>query len=591
MTVRTVLAALCFSFSAMAQSSALPQNFSAERMRLALSRESILDVESGSMRNEGFHWDASLYGGYAKNPLVLYRLSDKTRASALVQDRVGVSGVFAIGYGRFQLGVEVPFVLMNERSTQNEPFIGTPPTISGFGVGDIRVVPKVSLLNHSDHFVDGAILASVFIPSSGGTRYLGSDSVSITPEIALSKPFGNLKVALNISLTVRTAPVLTLLNQSIDNEMLGRLGIAYRFNLEDPKALPLEIGATVMTGFALAAPFASSNQVPAELKGYVAYDFVDGIQAFAGAGMGLAPGYAIPDFRVFAGLRVGSVVPGAAPVVANSDIDNDGIPDAQDKCTGSAEDKDGFEDGDGCADPDNDGDAVLDAKDQCRNLKGSSENLGCPDVDTDGDGVVERLDLCPHEAEDKDNFEDTDGCIDSDNDKDGVLDADDKCVDVKGPKENAGCPDGDKDSDKVVDRLDNCPNEAGSEANHGCKAKQLATLEAGRIVILEQVYFASGKSIIEKRSFPLLDNVMRIMKDHTEISKLNIEGHTDSQGDDAANLKLSGARVAAVKEYLVKQGVEAARLEAKGFGETKPIADNSNALGRSKNRRVEFNIP
>ena len=116
----------------------------------------------------------------------------------------------------------------------------------------------------------------------------------------------------------------------------------------------------------------------------------------------------------------------------------------------------------------------------------------------------------------------------------------------------------------------------------------LATLAAGRIELKGTVYFDSAKAVLQARSFPLLEEVAALMKAHPEVKKITIEGHTDGRGDAAFNLKLSADRAAAVKTWLVNAGIDAERLDSKGYGLTKPIADNATLEGREKNRRVEF---
>src|SRR5690606_10591226 len=131
------------------------------------------------------------------------------------------------------------------------------------------------------------------------------------------------------------------------------------------------------------------------------------------------------------------------------DRDGDGILDPEDKCPDHPEDKDGFQDEDGCPDPDNDEDGVLDAQDQCplvpEDRDGFEDEDGCPDSDNDRDGIPDASDQCPMEAEDQDGFEDEDGCPDPDNDKDGIPDVKDLCPNEpetwNGIADNDGCPD------------------------------------------------------------------------------------------------------------------------------------------------------
>ncbi len=212
----------------------------------------------------------------------------------------------------------------------------------------------------------------------------------------------------------------------------------------------------------------------------------------------------------------------------------------------------------------------------------------CPNLDDDGDGILNKDDACPTVA----GIPEEKGCPAKDTDKDGIFDHQDKCPTQAGPKENGGCPDTDKDGDGVVDRLDKCPDVAGTAEFEGCApAKAKVNVQTKKIDILEKVYFDTNKATIQQRSFALLDDVAAVLGRHPEITKVLVEGHTDSTGAADYNMSLSDARAKAVKEYLVGKGVAAERLDAQGFGQTKPIADNKTKAGRDENRRVEFTIP
>jgi outer membrane protein OmpA-like peptidoglycan-associated protein len=188
-----------------------------------------------------------------------------------------------------------------------------------------------------------------------------------------------------------------------------------------------------------------------------------------------------------------------------------------------------------------------------------------------------------------DGFQDSDGCPDLDNDEDGIPDTADRCPLEAGPAANQGCPDTDRDGDTVVDRLDNCPDEKGLPENAGCPKKQLVKITDDKLEIIESVYFKTDRAVIEPRSFALLDNVAAVLKTHDTLH-IQVEGHTDSQGDDAYNKGLSQRRAEAVVAYLTKKGIAADRLIAMGFGEEQPIADNRTAQGRAQNRRVVFTV-
>jgi outer membrane protein OmpA-like peptidoglycan-associated protein len=122
------------------------------------------------------------------------------------------------------------------------------------------------------------------------------------------------------------------------------------------------------------------------------------------------------------------------------------------------------------------------------------------------------------------------------------------------------------------------------------KPEKKARLVGRKIEILEKVMFEYNKANIKRESHALLNDVASVIKENPSIKKIRVEGHTDSDGSDKYNKKLSQKRAKAVKEFLVKAGIDGGILEAKGFGEEKPIADNSSDEGKEKNRRVEFNI-
>ncbi len=265
------------------------------------------------------------------------------------------------------------------------------------------------------------------------------------------------------------------------------------------------------------------------------------------------------------------------------DSDGDGIPDDIDRCPLDPEDKDGFQDEDGCPDPDNDGDGIVDKADACPNEPGPIENRGCPVTDKDGDGVPDAEDKCP-EVRGLKQFA---GCPDSD--ADGIPDPEDKCPTAPGPRENAGCPDTDKDGDGIPDRLDKCPDQIGP-APDGCPKKYtLVEVKKEKIEIKQQVHFATAKYRVLPDSFPLLNQVAQVLNDFPKM-RVSIEGHTDSVGGEAANMRLSQRRAEAVRDYVVSKGISPERLEAVGYGPTKPLASNKTAKGKAQNRRTEFRI-
>lgn len=246
---------------------------------------------------------------------------------------------------------------------------------------------------------------------------------------------------------------------------------------------------------------------------------------------------------------------------------------------------------------DRDGDGITDDVDQCpddpEDRDGHLDEDGCPEQeDTDGDGLRDDDDTCPIEPEDRDDYLDTDGCPEPDNDYDQVPDDADQCdnepEDRDGTSDQDGCPDPDNDHDNFPDLTDRCPNEPGVEAEQGCpRVYQDVEVTSTGIVIHQQIFFEFNRAVIRAQSFHILDTVAQVLRDFPDIS-IEIQGHTDSRGNDAFNMRLSQQRADAVRTYLINQGVAAERLTSRGYGETMPIESNATNEGRAMNRRVEF---
>lgn len=258
-----------------------------------------------------------------------------------------------------------------------------------------------------------------------------------------------------------------------------------------------------------------------------------------------------------------------APVDFSFDSDGDGIPDERDRCAFEAEDFDGFEDEDGCREDDNDQDGIADLEDLCPNIAGDVDGFsgqqGCPMLDLDGDGILNINDQCPTQPVEFIGFQDETGCPVEDVDNDGIPNILDECPFEPGPIENAGCP---------VDE----PEEP-----------KLAEVDGDQIRLNQRVFFATAKSDILPQSFPLLNQVAQILRDYPNIT-IRVEGHTDSRGRDSYNQQLSQDRAASVRTFLIERGIDPMRMEAVGFGEARPIDDNSTEEGRANNRRVEIHI-
>ncbi len=463
----------------------------------------------------------------------------------------------------------------------------------GGGMGDLYVGARARLLGDASSAFAIAAQGTLTLPT-GGEEYRGDDG--LTAHIELLPEFRAELIRLTANVGVLFRGKTDVGEAELGHDLTYGLGITaplygdYRTPTENRVDLHIQLhGALGLRD--LGHRETSRMEALVGVKFHHESGFVIGV---AGGG-GVLDGYGSPDGRAILNLGY-SRLPEAAPEEEEVvDADGDGVNDDADQCIGEAEDADGFEDEDGCPDLDNDGDGVPDADDQCtgegEDVDGFQDEDGCPDLDNDEDGIPDSADQCAGEGEDVDGFQDEDGCPDLDNDGDGIPDAEDQCASEAGVAETHGCPDPDRDGDGVPDRLDNCPEEAGTVENEGCEAEQRVRIRGAHIEILDKVYFASGRNRIQRRSFSLLENVAAVLRNHPEISHVVVEGHTDNRGRADRNQSLSQERAQAVVDWLVRRGeVPAERLEARGFGSERPIADNDTAEGRASNRRVEFTI-
>jgi OOP family OmpA-OmpF porin len=291
---------------------------------------------------------------------------------------------------------------------------------------------------------------------------------------------------------------------------------------------------------------------------------------------------------------------GGGPV---PDSDGDQVPDRKDKCARSP--RGALVDASGCP-LDADGDGVFDGLDRCPETPRAwaVDRAGCPQ-DADGDGVPDMADRCPGTP--KEAKVDTEGCPTEDADGDGVWNGDDRCPGTpRGVKvDPAGCP-MDGDGDGVWDGEDQCPGSPrGSKVDStGCPVAESARSgsppapspaavaspvlpEARKALVLEGVTFAGGSASLTPESQAILDRVAASLRENPDV-RIEIGGHTDSAGESGRNRQLSLARAESVRGYLVSRGVPPGQLTVKGYGSSRPIADNGTEAGRALNRRVEL---
>ena len=579
---------------------------------------------------------AGLFVHYVNDPLALVNTDDSADVNRVVANQLktevwGSIGLFDIG----ELGFVLPVVAF--QNGDDLAALGRTGSIDSFALQDARIIPKVRILNPEKFKGFGlALVAPVHIPIGDSDSFNSDSKVRVEPRLVADwrHPVG-LAVAINAGYQLRPEAQ----NQNIAMDDVLRLGLG----VEAPTGVDfMKVVASVFGNVQTEDDLGDIENLssPAEALGGLQFSLPANLVANVGAGAGLTKGVGSPDFRVFASLGytpMGKGGPGdtdgdglldpddkcpTQPEDKDSfedddgcpdlDNDNDTILDVDDKCPLEPEDIDTFEDEDGCPDPDNDGDEILDVDDKCPLTPGVPVKQGCPFGDRDNDGMIDEQDSCPDEPEDKDNFEDDDGCPDPDNDEDGILDTKDSCPLepelINGVEDDDGCPEKDTDNDGIIDPVDQCPTEPetynGKDDEDGCP-DGTATVEITKteIKILQKVFFDTNKATIKKKSYTLLDTVATVLEQNPQVTSIRVEGHTDDMGKDAYNLDLSKRRAAAVKDYLIRKNIDPSRLESEGYGEESPLCKDIPAkkLGkrskdrklkacRADNRRVEFKI-
>ena len=623
-------AVLLSSTVAFAQTATIDRSFNPRIWYPAPGPDRFISVEAATpLPHLGFA--VGLYFNYARNTFSIYRYDPANERiaqnrAALLRTAVGADVYAALGViNRLQIGLALPMTVYQSGTTftdiNPQPGGTEVKAPNGFALGDPRLYLKVRLY--------GKATGAQFSLSHWLSFPFGND-----------KQFGGEKHFSGFAGEARA-----LFGWDAERWRVG-LFLGFLWRAHASKFFSTEISHQVTAGGAVAFDAVKKFSIILEIFGRneltsninnTALEVslagrirpTRGLMLDLGLGTGIIKGLGSPEPRVFFGLayardtkdRDKDGIPDEVDKCPDypedkdgfedqdgcpeADNDKDGIPDTVDKCPNQAEDFDEFQDDDGCPDPDNDGDGVDDAHDLCpadkEDKKEPAPFDGCPaeKTDTDRDGIMDKDDKCPKEPEDKDGFQDEDGCPDPDNDGDGIPDEFDQCPlkaeDMDGFEDEDGCPEPDNDKDGIPDAKDKCPNEPetinGFKDDDGCPDKgppPKARIEKGKIVILDKVFFDTAKATIKPVSFNLLDQVAALIQ--TGTWKVKVEGHTDSQGKADKNIKLSQDRAASVRNYLIKKGVAAERLTAVGFGPTQPVADNKTAAGREANRRVEFTI-
>jgi outer membrane protein OmpA-like peptidoglycan-associated protein len=520
---------------------AAPTNITLNTQTLqpAIGPNNILTVD-GSRTPGKTSFFVNILPEYGLNPLRYVDLNSGQVLDDTVPHQLTLHGILGMGIGPwFSIGADVPFVAYQGFG---RPTPAIPEEPRKAGVGDLRLAAKFRILNNEYEGLGLAVVPYVTVPLDDGQLHsAGRGNVGIEPRVALDyRTRRGLQVALNLSFLA----FVDAERQRIPDVVLVSHQLRYGLGAYVPVSKIAGLFGELWGGVSVKAEPSGRRYAPFEGIVGVRGTWASGLVMSLGLGSGFLGDVGSPQLRVLASI-------GYLPTWSDPDYDKDG---------------------------------VLNEVDRCPRVKGPRENHGCPDTDTDKDGVVDRLDRCPTIPGPKENG----GCPWPDTDKDGIIDPEDKCPTEPGPRENGGCPDKDTDGDGIVDRLDKCPTEPGVPPT-GCPDRKYIVVTAEKIELKQKIFFATDKAKILPASFDLLNEVVAVLKERPTM-KLRIEGHTDSRGSAAYNQKLSEARAASVREYLVTAGIDGSRLTSIGYGLTRPIGDNKTEDGREKNRRTEFFI-
>jgi len=466
---------------------------------------------------------------------------------------------------RLKLDLDVPFTMsQGGDSPALDPRLTALPTSTpqsfssptGAAMNDVRLGARLVLVRQSGFVPTVSVAYSVWFPSGDSTAYTGTGFVRHAPSLIVGADTGRFVWSVMAGRRVQDAQADAGL---IGSEILTGASFAARFGKLSAHG---ELFGTVTTADKSAIASAKPSLELLVGARYNLGPFTAGIMG----GPGLFRGIGTPTFRVLGTIggsfdafgktssastsKLAATSKKAAPEnIKKSDV----VPPKDSQVTTPP------------AVADRDGDSVPDAQDVCPDVAGDSSataaKRGCP-PDRDGDGIADANDRCPDEK--------------------GVATPD---------LARFGCP-FDSDGDGFVDPVDACPNEKG-EANEDPKKQgcpKSVRVEGSQIVILQEVNFATGSDTISPDSFSLLDQVASVLKQHPDIARLAVDGHTDNVGSEKANLTLSQKRAVAVVNWLVEHGIDTRRLEARGFGPRRPLGPNTTPEGKAKNRRVEFQI-
>lgn len=347
------------AFAAATPAAAQESSIDIERFKPAVTHDGFVNAEGSGVRDPSDRWEFAFFLNYARNPLVVVG-DDGDVSRQIVSGRLGADLIASVSVAEpFSIGLDLPFFLA--QTGDGDP--------SFAGIGDVRLVPKLRLLDDRSS-IGLALVAELRAPTHTGDFAGGARNVVFWPRLVLDHRFvPGIRFGVNAGVAIREGT--TFANVEAASEVTYAAALGYRIGGLDGK---VELGVEANGGVGLAA--AGAAEVPLEGLGYLKYNPSDEWEILAGPGVGVAPGYGVPVFRVFAGVRY---------TPTSHDHDHDGVADDKDKCPAIAEDLDGDRDTDGCPeeDADDDLDGISNADDQCptekETINGIKDEDGCPD--------------------------------------------------------------------------------------------------------------------------------------------------------------------------------------------------------------------
>jgi OOP family OmpA-OmpF porin len=469
-------------------------------------------------------WNVGALANYSYRPVSVTLNEPLIGTTTLrpVESLFGLDLVAGLGLGHhIAVGLDLPTAIYQTGAKDLPLTVASSNQVPSSAIGDLALTVKSSLIDNAQGGFGLAALASLTVPTGDPKSFLGEGSATVSARIVADYTLlvASVQASLGYTLRIddRTWPAADVGGNTYGESIPWSVAIALKpdiFKIDKGHRQRWELG---FHGWIPAGPVAAFGGTGAAQLS----------PAIASLGDRIEIGH-YRDSYVLVGAEAGMTNPNAnvtgSPLIRgilgigwaprNHDLDGDGVPDDVDQCPELPEDRDNFEDRDGCPEIDNDDDGVLDKDDACPNVAGvpssDPKKNGCPqpDRDKDGvpdsddacpdakglesddpktngcpmsqdrdkDGILDKNDRCPDQPEDKDGFEDEDGCPDPDNDGDGIADAEDACPKEPGASSSDakvnGCPSPDRDGDTYDDADDKCPNEAetfnGVKDDDGC---------------------------------------------------------------------------------------------------------------------------